>query len=169
MPNRRFNLLLVRADGTRVLGIAFPRWTLAAAIGGVLLLVLLAIGSLRYVDDYLTLRTQRGTLIALSPRLAEQQALIDLYQQRLRELRAEVEGWRDVHAKIWAPFGPNMGPAPLGPGIGGGTASSPLEAPSDREGATDELARLWGTVKQEGENLRSLERFLGRAGKLLAS
>jgi murein DD-endopeptidase MepM/ murein hydrolase activator NlpD len=168
MSKRRFNLLLVRADRTRVLGLTFPRWTLAVGVGGVLLLALFAIGSLRYVNDYLTLRGQRETLIALSPRLAEQQARIDFYKQRLRELRAEVDGWRDVHAKIWAPFGPDVGPATLGPGIGGGTASSPVDSPSDREGAKDELARLWGSVKQEGENLRSLERFLSRAGKLLA-
>jgi murein DD-endopeptidase MepM/ murein hydrolase activator NlpD len=169
MSNRRLNLLLVRADGTRVLGLTVPRWTLAVGIGGLVLVVLFAIGSLRYLDDYLTLRAQRETLIALSPRLAEQQALIDLYQQRMRELRAEVDGWREVHAKIWAPFGPNVGPATLGPGIGGGTASSPLDGPSDRENVKDELVRLWGSVRQEGENLRSLERFLSRAGKLLAS
>ena len=169
MPNCRFTLLLVRAGGTRVLGWAFPRWTSAIGIGGLALLALLAIGSLRYLDDYLTLRSQRETLIALSPRLAEQQALIDLYQRRLQELRAEIDGWRELHAKIRAPFGPDAGPATLGPGIGGGTALSPLDGPSDREGAKDELARLWGSVKQEGENLRSLERFLSRAGKLLAS
>jgi murein DD-endopeptidase MepM/ murein hydrolase activator NlpD len=169
MRKRRFNLFLVRADGTRVLGLAFPHSTLAVVIGGLVLVGLLAIGSLRYLDDYLTLRSQRETLIALSPRLAEQQALIDLYQRRLRELRAEVDGWRELHAKIWAPFGPDVGPATLGPGIGGGTASSPLDGPANGESANDELARLTGSVKQEGENLRSLERFLSRAGKLLAS
>ena len=85
MLKRRFNLLLVRADGAHVLGLAFPRWTLPVVVGGLALLVLLAIGSLRYLDDYRTLRTQREALIALSPRLAEQQALIDLYRRRLRE------------------------------------------------------------------------------------
>ena len=169
MSNRRLNLLLVRADGTRVLGLTVPRWTLAVGIGGLVLVLLFAIGSLRYLDDYLTLRAQRETLNALSPRLAEQQALIDLYQQRMRELRAEVDSWREVHAKIWAPFGPDVGPATREPGIGGGTASSPLNGPSDRENVKDELVRLWGSVRQEGENLRSLERFLSRAGRLLAS
>ena len=169
MRKRRFNLLLVRADGTHVLGLAFPGWTLAVVVGGLAVLVLLAIGSLRYLDDYLTLRTQREALTALSPRLAEQQVVIDLYQRRLRELRAEVDGWRELHAKIWAPFGPDVGPATLGPGIGGGTSSSPLDGPSNGEGAKNDLSQLWDSVKQEGENLRSLERFLSRAAKLLAS
>src|SRR5215471_19148416 len=110
MPKHRFNLLVVRADGTRVLGLASARWTLALATGGFALLALLAIASLRYLDDYLTLRSQREALIALSPKLAEQQALIDHYQRRLRELRAEIDGWRELHAKIWAPFGPDVGP-----------------------------------------------------------
>jgi murein DD-endopeptidase MepM/ murein hydrolase activator NlpD len=106
----------------------------------------------------------------LSSRLADQTALIDLYQRRLRELRAEVDGWRDVQAKIWAPFGPDAGPAKLGPGIGGGTSASALDAGSSgREDVRDELALLAGRVKEEGDNLRSLERFLSRAGKLLAS
>ena len=33
----------------------------------------------------------------------------------------------------------------------------------------EELSRLTSAVKEEGENLRSLERFLSRAGKVLAS
>jgi hypothetical protein len=90
--------------------------------------------------------------------------LIDLYQQRMRALRAEVDGWREVHAKIWAPFGPRRGAATLGSGIGGGTASSPLDGPSDRENVKDELVRLWGSVRQEGENLR-LSRALPQPGR----
>src|SRR5262245_59311091 len=127
MPKRRFNLVLVRADGTPVLGLAFPRWTFAAGIGGLALLALLAIGSLRYLDDYLTLRGQRDALIALSPKLAEQQALIDLYQRRLRELRAEVDGWRVLHVKVGGALGPDGCPAHLGPGYGGGEGGRRLE------------------------------------------
>ncbi len=166
---RRFNLLLVRGDGTSVLRLSFPRWTLAAGLGGVALTAVLLAGSLGCLDDYLTLRRQRETLAALSPRLAEQQALIDLYQKRLRELQTEIDGWRELHAKIWEPFGPDVGPGKLSAGIGGGTASGPFETPADREGVRDELARLAGSVKEEGDNLRSLERFLSRAGRLLAS
>jgi len=167
---RRFNLLLVRGDGTRVLRLTFPRWTLAAGLGLLALMVVLGVGALRYFDDYLTIRRERESLLAMSSRLADQTALIDLYQRRLRELRAEVDGWRDVQARIWAPFGPDVGPAKRGPGIGGGTSSSPLDGtPPGREDVRDELALLSGRVKEEGDNLRSLERFLSRAGKLLAS
>src|SRR5262245_41742580 len=93
---RRFNLLLVRGDGTPVLRLTVPRWTLAAGLGVLVLLVVLTLGALRYLDDYLTLRRERESLMALAPRMAEQTALIDLYQRRLRELRAEIDGWRDV-------------------------------------------------------------------------
>jgi murein DD-endopeptidase MepM/ murein hydrolase activator NlpD len=145
------------------------RWALAAALGSTALLVAVVAGAAPFLHDYLTLRRQRESLVALAPRLAEQQALIDLYQKRVRQLRSEIDGWRELHAKIWAPFGPDVGPRKLNAGIGGGVAASPFETRSTPVGVKEELARLTASVKEEGDNLRSLERFLGRAGKLLAS
>ena len=138
-------------------------------LGSAALLVAVVAGALPFLDDYLTLRRQRESLVAMAPRLAEQQALIDLYQTRTRELRTEIDGWRELHAKIWEPFGPDVGPATLVAGIGGGTASSAFENPPAPADVKEELARLSDSVRQEGEHLRSLERFLGRAGRLLAS
>jgi murein DD-endopeptidase MepM/ murein hydrolase activator NlpD len=56
-----------------------------------------------------------------------------------------------------------------GAGIGGGTATSALDGDADRASVKEDLARLAGEVKDEGDNLRALEQFLARAGKLLAS
>ena len=39
LPRRRFDLLVVRGDGTRVLQLSLPRWMLAAALGSVALSV----------------------------------------------------------------------------------------------------------------------------------
>ncbi len=171
MPEpRRFNLLVVRRDGSRVLRVSLPRWVLVAVVGGATLSLVLGVIFLGVLyKDYMSLRQQRESLASLLPRLGEQQALIDLYQQRVREVRSEVDTWRDLHAKILEPFGPEAGPAKRTTGIGGGTAQSPFETPIDREGVREELSRLAGTVREEGENLRSLERFLSRAGKVLAS
>jgi murein DD-endopeptidase MepM/ murein hydrolase activator NlpD len=44
-----------------------------------------------------------------------------------------------------------------------------LEASVTRGDVREELSRLTRAVQEEGEDLRSLERFLGRANKLLAS
>src|SRR5262245_51466599 len=145
------------------------RTVLVTALGSAAVLVTVVAGALPYLSDYLTLNRQRESLAAMAPRLAEQQALIELYQTRMRELRAEIDGWRELHAKIWEPFGPNVGPGTLGAGIGGGTAPSPFENPPAPSDVREELARLSESVRQEGEHLRSLQSFLGRAGKLIAS
>jgi murein DD-endopeptidase MepM/ murein hydrolase activator NlpD len=166
---RGFNLLVVKSDGSRVVRLSLPRWLLWGAAG----LVALTLLSLAAISaDYLSLRQQRASLSSLHARLAEQQALLETSQQRMREIRAEIENWRHLHARIWEPFGPELGPAKPGgaAGIGGGTAQRHLAAvEADSTTVREELDRLVGMVREEGDNLRSLERFLGRAAKVLAS
>src|SRR5262245_36399224 len=103
MPaSKRFNLLVVRGDGTRVLRLSFPRWAAIGALVGAVVWTVLAAAVLGLVGDYALLRQQRQVLEAFLPRMAEQQARFDLYQDRIRELRGEVDGWRELHARIWA-------------------------------------------------------------------
>lgn len=167
---KRFNLLLVRPDGSRILHLTLPRWVIGAAVGGTALGIALVATSFGVMySDYLSLRSQRDTMSLLVPRLTEDHGLIEVYQRRVRELREEVAGWRDVHTRILSAFGPDSSLAKRGTGIGGSTTSSPLDTDADRSAVKEDLARLSGAVKEEGENLRSLEAFLGRAGKLLAS
>jgi len=165
----QINLLIVRGDGRRVLRLSLPRWTLVAVLASVALSVALGAGSLKFFGDSLTLRQQRESPAFLLRRLAEQQALIDLYQKRVREVRAEIDSWRGLHARIWEPFGPDAGPGKRTAGIGGGTSSIPFEVQPDRDRVREELSRLTSAVKEQGDNLRSLEHFLSRASKVLAS
>ena len=158
---KQFNLLMVRDDGSRVLRLSIPTWVVGAVIGGFSVTLL---GLAFIYPDYVTLRHQRGTFTALSARLHTQQALLDAAQTRLREIRGEIDSWRDLHAKIWEPFGPEAGPARRGAGIGGGVAGE-----GDRPPVKEEMDRLLGIVKEEGESIRMLERFLGRASRVLAS
>jgi murein DD-endopeptidase MepM/ murein hydrolase activator NlpD len=167
MPaQRKFNLLVVHGDGRRIARITLPRWLILAAVG--LVLVVPASVAVIYTD-YLQLRSQRTSLNELSARVAEQQGLLDAAQSKMRQIRAEIDGWRALHAKIWEPFSPEDGPAKRATGIGGGTG--PLRAAETRDGAAigDELDRLTDIVREEGDNLRSLERFLGRATRVLAA
>jgi len=141
---------------------------LVIGLAGMTFVVAAVAGMVPFLEDYLALRQQRDALAAIAPHLAQQQALIDLYQIRVRELRAEIDSWHELHARIWEPFGPDVGPGTLGAGIGGGSSSSVHDmspAPAD---VREELAWLSDSVKEEGDNLRSLQQFLGRAGKLLA-
>jgi len=105
-----------------------------------------------------------GTLFQ---QLDHQRAVIDGFNTRVAELRKEVSGWRELHAKIWEPFGPEMAPKGSGTGIGGRTM--PSERREARLTPTDELNLLAETVIEQGQSLRALERLITRAGKALAS
>jgi len=164
MPKaKQFNLLMVRDDGSRVLRLSVPGWAVAATVGGLAVTIL---GLAFIYPDYVSLRHQRGAFAALSERLHLQQRLLDASQTRMREIRTEIDSWRGLHAKIWEPFGPEAGPAKRGSGIGGSgvAGAEPARAP-----VKEEMDRLLGIVKDEGESIRTLERFLGRASRVLAS
>jgi murein DD-endopeptidase MepM/ murein hydrolase activator NlpD len=120
-------------------------------------------------SDYASLRAQRATLAAMLPRLADQQAIVEAYRAQASALRAEIDSWRDVHARILEPFGPDAGPSKRGSGIGGGTSSMPIDGDADRFDIKEEMARLGDLVQEQGDHLRALEQFLSRAGKVLAS
>jgi murein DD-endopeptidase MepM/ murein hydrolase activator NlpD len=166
----RYNPLLVRGDGTRVLRLTLPRWVIGVTLGGVGIGIALVTTSLGPIySDYLSLRHQRDTMAVLLAQFTEQQGVLESYQSRVREMQAEIAGWRDVHGRILATFGPDAGLSGHGAGIGGGTATSALDGDADRVGVKESLARLAGRVKEEGDNLRALEQFLARAGKVLAS
>ncbi len=134
-------------------------------------MVVLAVAGLRYLDDYLTLRHQRESRLVLSsasgraagparslPASAARAASRDRWLARcaredLGALRARRRARRSAGQESAA-----------------GRPRAPLDARRrGREDVKDELALLAGRVKEEGDNLRSLERFLSRAGKLLAS
>src|SRR4249920_638478 len=123
--SRRFNVLLVRGDGTRVLRLTLPRWVIGVTLGGVGVGIALVATSLGAIySDYLSLRHQRDTMSLLLPKLTEQQGLLESYQSRVRDLRSEIAGWSEVHGRIFAAFGPDAGLSRRGAGIGGGTATS---------------------------------------------
>lgn len=134
-----------------------------------LLTVALPVSVVAIYADYLSLRQQRATFRELATRVAEQQNAIDTSRTKMQAIWAEIEGWRALRAKIWEPFGPEANPAKRGTGIGGGTGPSRAGEGTDRAAIGDELERLSGVVKEEGADLRSLERFLGRATRVLAA
>ena len=164
---RRFNFLVVHDDGRRIARVTLPRWLIVSVLG--LSVVVPVSVAVIYYTDYLHLRSQRATLNDLAARVAAQQGVIDASQSKMREIRAEIDGWRELHARIWEPFRPEDGSARRGTGIGGGTGPARVAETPDRAAIGDELDRLTGIVKGEGDNLRALERFLGRATRVLAA
>jgi hypothetical protein len=160
----RFSLVLVRGDGARVLRLSFSRRLPIIVLAGVGLIVtsLAVLAGDRWLSRA---RTQEvGSLLGV---IDAQRATIAGLKGRMAEVRTEVASWRDLHARIWEPFGPDA--APKGrTGIGGPSAMT-ADGSWDRVTPTEEVDRLAEAVRDEGENLRALERLISRAGKALAS
>ncbi|MBI3636803.1 MAG: M23 family metallopeptidase [Candidatus Rokubacteria bacterium] len=118
------------------------------------------------LGDWWQMRRHLRGSATLLQELAEQRATIDGFNRRVAELRKEVTGWREMHGRIWEPFGPDA--APRGQtGIGGGRATPP-DKPVPLT-PSEELNRLSEQVIEEGENLRALDRLVARAKKALAA
>lgn len=122
-------------------------------------MVVLVLGA--FVGDYVQLRELTRDAVGFSKRLTDQQQFIDSINKRIAELRTEVAGWRELHARIWEPFGPDASPKRTKTGIGGA---------AERTGTSvgDELNGLADSVLEEGRSLRALEQMISRAGKALA-
>src|SRR5436190_11937588 len=160
----QFSLLIVRGDGVRVLRFNFARPTAVGA--GVVLAVMVSVtGAL--LGDWVHLREINRDASTFHQQLAEQRATIDAFNGRVAEIRKDMAGWRDLHAKIWEPFGPEMAPGGKDRGIGGGTPA--LEPKPGTLSPVDELNRLGDAVKEQTQRLTALERLMARAGKAVAA
>src|SRR5256712_7564022 len=165
--NRRrgqFSLLVVRGDGVRVVRFNFAR---PLAVAGFVALagVVSVMGAL--IGDWVQLRQLTRESVTFAAQIAEQRKTIDNFNRRVADLRKEVGAWRELHARIQEPFGPDVGRNGRDRGIGGATTAS--ERPASGVSASDELNRLSETIMQEGENLRALDRLMARAGKAFAA
>ncbi len=159
-----FSVLVVRGDGVRVARFNFPR---PLALGAFVILAVTVSVAGALVGDWVQLRQLTREARTFSEQLAEQRATIDVYNRRVADLRKEVAGWRELHARIWEPFGPELAPGGRDRGIGGGTL--PPDRVPARLSPRDELDRLAEGVLEQGENLRALDRLMARAGKALAA
>jgi murein DD-endopeptidase MepM/ murein hydrolase activator NlpD len=156
-------MLVVRGDGVRILWLNFPR-RLPLLVIGVVMMVVLGVGAL--AGDWWQIRQRMLEAQPLLQQLDEQRATLDSFNRRAAELRREVASWRDMHARIWEPFGPEMATRVRKAGIGGARGILEDRAAS-RLTPTDELEQLAETVMQEGESLRALDRLIARARKAL--
>ena len=161
---KRFSLLVLRGDGARVFRLNVPR-RLPLAILAAATVGIAAIGVL--AGDWWLTRTRMREAGGVLREVDAQRATIGGFNRRLAELQKEIESWRELHARIWEPFGPDAAPRGQSTGIGGAGATLP-DRPSGLASSED-LSRLTEVVLQEGESLRALERLISRAGKALAS
>jgi hypothetical protein len=161
---RQFSLLIVRGDGVRVVRFNFPRP--AVTVAGVSLAVAISVTA-ALVGDWIHLRELTREAVTFHQQIQEQRATINTFNHRLAEIRQEMSGWRDLHAKIWEPFGPEPAPGGRDRGIGGGTPV-PDRIPA-RMSPTDELDRMSESVKEQTDSMRALERMMTRASRVITA
>ena len=143
---RRLNLLLINQSDRRVVNLRVRRWPAVAAILGA---ILLTVTSGTISRDYALLRHQRATFAALDEKVHSNEALLDHYGTRVREISDEIESWRLT--RIIEPLRRDSRPA------------------RPEMGLAEEISRLLDVVEKEGDRLRSLEHFVDENGHVLAS
>lgn len=164
-PGRKqFSLLIVRGDGSRVVRFNLPRPAALAAVAGVAVAVTTFFTLL---GDWVQLRRLTVEARTFKQQIAEQQQTIDSFNRRVVELRQEMSGWRELHARIWEPFGPELQPGGRDRSIGG--AALRTDSKTGRLSPRDELEQLAENVAEQGESLKALDRLMTRAGKALAA
>lgn len=161
----RVVMLVVRGQGVRVLRLSLSRRQCVLALGA----VVVAVSTIGAVTGNWWWQS-RQRLLEVEPLLQqvnEHRATIDSMNRRLAELRREMADWREMHARILEPFGPEPAPPARSPALGGPQASLE-DRPADHSPG-DELEQLTRTVMQESESLRGLDRLIGQARKALTA
>src|SRR3989449_4240715 len=146
----QFSLLIVRGDGTKVVRFNFTRPVARGAFAGVAL-ALSVVGAL--TTDWVELRELTREARTFARQIAEQRETIDAFNRRVVELRQEMVGWRDLHARIWEPFGPELQPGGRDRAIGGG--APPAGRANRRPSPRDEVQRPAEGVAGQGERLHA--------------
>jgi murein DD-endopeptidase MepM/ murein hydrolase activator NlpD len=164
--NRRgeFSLLIVRGDGVRVLRFNFVKTAAVAAFVGMACTVSLTAA---LFGDWVKLRELTRDAVVMHEQLIEQRAAAERVNRRVADLRQEMAGWRDLHAKIWEPFGPELTPGGRDKAVGGPAPGT--DRPTGRLSPAEELNKLGDGVREQTDSLKALERMMTKAGRALAA
>jgi murein DD-endopeptidase MepM/ murein hydrolase activator NlpD len=160
---KHVRLELVGTDASPAFRVTIPR---SVVIAGLVALVLLSAVVGAFTADRLGLQVGRNARRHVE-RIAEQRAALTAIKQKLGELRQEMAGWRDIHARLYDAFGPDHALEGRDKGIGG--PPGPVHRLLARLSPKDELDRLAESIAEESRSLQTLDRLMARAGKMLAT
>ena len=162
---KQFSLLIVRGDGARILRVNVP-FSFTVFVVALVATIAAAVGLV--TADRWWVHARLAAAGDLVREVDAQRARLGAVGRRVAELRTEIASWRDVHARIREPFGPESESRVRSTGIGGARAIE-RDAPRRADGEPEDVNRLAEAVLAEGENLRALERLVTSAAKALAS
>ncbi len=147
-----------------MLRLNFPRRS--AVVAGVALAIAVSVTGVLF-GDWMKLRELTREAVTFQDQIHQQRATINAFNRRVVELRQEMSGWRELHARIWEPLGPELSRGKNDRGIGGGTTSADGTPP--RLSPLEDLNRLGESVTEQTDSLKALEKLMSRAGRMLAS
>lgn len=159
-----FGFLILYGDGSRALRLNVPRSLVYGTLGlfGVAAAMMAGLSG-----QYLFLKSQAGQLSALRKEVGVQRAFMDSFHRRVAAVRGEIDSWRELHARMWEPYGPDSG---LARGVGGPRETEPRGAVGDTpEALGEELDLLATTVTEESPKLRELERVMSKNARIMAA
>ena len=161
------HLHFMRADGAQTRSVHVPR-VATCVVAAVITAAATTLGMA--TAEYLQLKRQSMTLAAVHREAAEQRALVESFQKRIGEVRKEIASWREIHARMAEPFGPDAGTSKasaVATGIGGGTGQVRPDPEGDKPQVYEEVEALAASVLEEGPKVRALERVITSAGKAI--
>jgi murein DD-endopeptidase MepM/ murein hydrolase activator NlpD len=161
------HLQFMRADGGRTRTVHVPR-VATCVVAAVITVASGAVGLA--TAEYLQLKRQAMTLAAVHREAAEQRALVESFQKRIGEVRKEIATWKEIHARMAEPFGPDGGSsktAAAATGIGGGTGQVRPDPEGEKPQIYEQVEALAASVLEEGPRVRALERVITSAGRAI--
>jgi murein DD-endopeptidase MepM/ murein hydrolase activator NlpD len=163
----QIGILILHGDGSSVRRLTVPRWLL---YGGIALFSLAAGCMAGFSGEFLFLKAQSGRLATMLRQARAEKAVIALYQRRVAAIGSEIDSWKALHAKMWAPYGPEGAQTQEPTGVGG--PAPVLQTAAAADGATalgQELDRLTTSVKEESPRLRELEQVMAKSARIMAA
>lgn len=151
------NILVVGGDGRRLLCLRADARLLGVALAVVVALSVAGGALTRFRQGPVA----AAAVVTAPPAQDEQQrALLELVQQRLPEIQAELAGWREAQAGLRKTLRVRQS-AP-------NEAAEPPAGPATDSALPAQLDRLLATVQTEARSLRALEPFVAQAARALA-
>ena len=170
-----FGFLILLGDGSRVIRVSIPRRLAYATLWGLgLTAATMAVMSAGFVVK----KSQAVEVGQLREKVSEQQAAIGTFVHRVAAVRGEIDNWKELHARMWQPFGPEKTPAGAPAGMGG-----PREDDADVTAAGEgdpsevgsparlgeQLDLLHTSITEEEPRLKDLEALMTKNAQIMAA